>query len=327
MKKYVLGIDLGGTNIECGIVDRNGKVKIKKRCLTRKDEGARTILSNILSLAEKVLSEAKHRGYGVAAVGIGTPGMVNPGTGCIAGGAPNIPGWHGTPLVPVLKGKLKLPVFASNDVTLYTLGEAVFGAGRGKSNIVCFALGTGIGGGIVIDGKIYRGTMDGAGEFGHMTVKLDGRKCKCGSFGCLERYVSATGIAEMGRKASRKNRKSMILKLAGGDEKKITAKEVFDAAKLGDKTAKEVVKKVGWFLGAGIANLISILNPEMVIIGGGVAGAGKILLEITKKSIDTYGLEVNRKGVEITLGKLKTNAGVIGASVFARQEMEKCSQK
>lgn len=323
MKRYILSIDLGATNIECGLVDKNGNVKVKKSYPTGREKGAETILSSILSVAREVASEGESRGYRIIAVSIGTPGAVDQKTGRIIGGAPNIPGWKGIPLVPALKEEFSLPTFASNDVTLYALGEAMFGAGKGKKDIVCLALGTGIGGGIIIGGKIYRGAIDGAAEVGHMTVKLDGRKCKCGSFGCLERYASATAIAEMGRKASRKNRKSLIRRLAGGDEDRITAKVVFDAAKQGDKTAKEVVEKVGWYLGAGIANLINILNPEMVIIAGGVAGAGKILLEITRKSIETYATEVNRKGVEITLGKLKTDAGVIGAAALAWEEMEK----
>ena len=323
MKRHILSIDLGATNIECGLVDKNGNVRVKKSCPTGREKGAETILSNILSVAREVASEAKSTRCRIIAVSIGTPGAVDQKTGRIIGGAPNIPGWKGVPLVPALKKEFSLPTFASNDVTLYALGEAMFGAGKGKKDIVCLALGTGIGGGIVIGGKIYRGAIDGAGEAGHTTVKLDGRKCKCGSLGCLERYASATAIAELGKRSSRKNRKSLIRKLAGGDEERITAKVVFDAAKQGDKTAKEIVEKVGWYLGAGIANLINILNPEMVIIAGGVAQAGKVLLEITRKSIETYATEVNRKGVEITLGKLKTDAGIIGAAALAWEEMEK----
>ncbi len=323
MKRYVLSIDLGATNIECGLVDKNGNVRVKKSYPTGREKGGETVLSNILSVAREVVSEGESRGYRIIAVSIGTPGAVDQKTGRIIGGAPNIPGWKGIALVPALKEEFSLPTFASNDVTLYALGEAMFGAGKGKKDIVCLTLGTGIGGGIVIGGRIYRGAIDGAAEVGHITVKLDGRKCKCGSFGCLERYASATAIAELGRRSSRKNRKSLIRKLAGGDEKRITAKVVFDAAKQGDRTAKEIVGKVGWYLGAGIANLINILNPEMVIIAGGVAGAGKMLLEITRKSIETYATEVNRKGVEITLGKLKTDAGVIGAAALAWEEMKR----
>ncbi len=322
MKEYILGIDLGGTNIECGLVDREGNIKIRKRCPTQKEKGAGKVLSNILSTAREVISEVKSRKYKIIAIGIGTPGAVDQETGCIVGGAPNIPGWKGIPLVPALRKEFSLPTFASNDVTLYALGETMFGAGKGKKDIVCLAIGTGIGAGIVIGGKIYRGAIDGAAEVGHTTVKLDGKKCKCGSFGCLERYASATAIAEMGRKASRKDTGSLIYKLAGGDAKRVTAKVVFNAAKQGDKAAEEIVQKVGWFLGAGIANLVNILNPEMVIIGGGVAKAGGILLKIVKKSIETYALEVNRKGLKITLGKLKTDAGIVGAAALAWQEMK-----
>ncbi len=322
MKKYILGIDLGGTNIECGLVDRKGNIKIRRSCPTETQKGARVVLSNILSVAGAVMREARSEKCRVAGIGVGTPGAVDQKTGYVVGGAPNIPGWKEIPLVPVLKKEFRLPAFASNDVTLYALGEAMFGAGKGIKNLVCFAIGTGIGGGIIIGGKIYRGAIDGAGEVGHMTVKLDGQKCPCGSFGCLERYASATAIAEMGRKACRRNRKSLILKLAGGRYSKVSAKTVFDAAKKGDKTAKGVIETTGWFLGAGIANLINILNPEMVIIGGGVAEAGTLLVKITRKAVKTYGLEVNRKNVKIVLGKLKTDAGIMGAAALAWQEIK-----
>ena len=322
MKEYILSIDLGGTNIECGLVDRKGNIKIRRSCPTEIQKGARVVLSNVLSVADAVMSDGKAEKCKVAAIGIGTPGAVDLKTGCIVGGAENIPGWKGVPLVPALRKEFRLPTFASNDVTLYALGEAMFGAGKGIKNLVCFAIGTGIGGGIVIGGKIYRGAIDGAGEVGHMTVKLDGQKCKCGSFGCLERYASATAIAEIGRKACRKTKKSLILKLAGGRYSKVSAKIVFDAAKKGDKTAKAVIETTGWFLGAGIANLINILNPEMVIIGGGVAEAGTLLVKITRKAVQTYALEVNRKNVQIVLGKLKTDAGVMGAAALAWQEIK-----
>jgi glucokinase len=323
MKEYILGIDIGGTNIECALVDSKGNIKIRKSCPTETWKGSKAVLSNIISIANAVMREAKSKKHRVAAVGVGTPGAVDQKTGCVIGGAENIPGWKGIPLVPALKKEFCLPTFASNDVTLYALGEAMFGAGRGAKEIVCLALGTGIGGGIITGGRIYRGAIDGAGEVGHMTVKLDGKRCNCGSFGCLERYASATAIAEMGREACKKDRKSLLLKLAGGNVDEISARTVFDAAKKGDKTAKDITEKAGWFLGAGIANLINLLNPEMVIIGGGVAQAGGILLRIIRKAIRTYGLRINTKKVKIVLGELKSDAGVVGAAALAWQEMDK----
>lgn len=322
MKDYILGIDLGGTNIEGGLVDRKGSVRFKTTKPTEGRKGAKTVLNNILSAAKTVIEKAKTNKCRVIAIGLGTPGAVDQATGYVLGGAENIKGWKDIPLIPALRKEFGLPAFASNDVTLYTLGEAMFGAGKGVKEIICLAIGTGIGGGIIIGGKIYRGAKDGAGEIGHVTIKLDGKKCKCGSFGCLERYASATAIANMG-KQSCKNGGNLILKLAGGSKDKITAKTVFDAAKKGDSAAKDIVEKTGRYLGAGIANFINLLNPEMVIIGGGAAESGKMLLRVINKSVKTYGLKINTKDVKIVLGKLKTNAGIIGAAALAWQEIKR----
>ncbi len=323
MKEYILGIDLGGTNIEGGLVDRKGNVRFKTTKPTDSRKRAKTVLNNILSVAKTVIEKAKANKCKVLAIGMGTPGAVDHATGTIVSGAENIMGWKGVPIVPVLRREFGLPSFVSNDVTLYALGEAMFGAGKGVKEIICLTVGTGIGGGIITGGKIYRGAKDGAGEIGHTTVKLDGKKCKCGSFGCLERYASATAIANMGKQSCKKNGKGLILKLAGGSKDKITAKTVFDAAKKGDLAAKDIVEKTGRYLGAGIANFINLLNPEMVIIGGGVAEAGNILLRVISKSVKTYGLRINTKDVRIVLGRLKTNAGVIGAAALAWQEIKR----
>ncbi len=319
MEKCVVGLDLGATDIKCGLVSADGGIKIRKKSPTDKSKGAESVLSCLASVAGRVISEAGSRGWEVTAAGVGTPGAVDEETGCIAGGAENIPGWRGAPLVPELEKKLRLPVFASNDVTLHALGEAKFGAGKGKNNIVCVAIGTGIGGGIVVDGKIYRGAGDGAGEVGHMTVKHDGKKCNCGSRGCLERYASATAISEAGREACRREKNSLILTLAGGKPGGVSAKTVFDAAKRRDPSALAVVKEAGYYLGVGLANLINLLNPEMIIIGGGVSKAGKILIDSTREAVNEYALEINMKKVKIVLSKLHLSAGVLGAAALCWQ--------
>jgi len=323
VKDYVIGIDLGGTNIECGLVDREGEVVFRRTVRTDRQGGGQQVLSQIISMGKAAVHEGKRREHKILAAGVGTPGAVDRDTGCVLGGAENIPGWKGIPLVPALAEALELPVFASNDVTLYALAEAKFGAGRGKKHILCLAIGTGIGGGLVINGKLYRGARDGAGEIGHMTVKFDGGKCACGSYGCLESYASATAIAKAAREAVKGNRTGAINSLSQGNPEEITAKVVFEAARRGDKTAQDIVKKAGRILGAGIANAINLLNPEIVILGGGVAGAGKMLLDSVEYGLQTYGLEINRAHVQIALAELGSEAGVIGAASLAWQEVSK----
>ncbi len=322
MKDYVIGVDLGGSGIKAGLVDEEGGIKFKKAVPTDAARGADSILEGIKSAAGSLIDSAEKEGLKVSGIGVGTPGAVDPETGCVSGGAENLPGWKGAPLAPALAESFGLPVFASNDVTLNALGEAKFGAGRGRSEVFCFAVGTGIGGGAVIGGKVYRGAGDAAAEAGHMTVKFDGRKCNCGSRGCLESYASAKAVAREGRAACRNNPGSLILKGAGGRLDDISAKDVFSAAKKNDPAAAEIVKKTGFYLGVGIANVINLFNPEIVIIGGGVSRAGKVLVESAKDAVKSYSLDINLKGVKIVLSRLHFTAGMLGAAEFCRQELK-----
>ena len=321
MKEYVIGVDLGGTAIKAGLVDITGAVRLKKTVPTDTSRGADSILDAIKSAAGGLIAAAGKDGLGISGIGVGTPGAVDLKTGSIAGGAENLPGWKGAPLVPALGEAFRLPVFASNDVTLNALGEAMFGAGRGKNEVFCFALGTGIGGGAVIGGKVHRGAGDAAAEVGHMTVKFDGRKCNCGSRGCLESYASATAIAREGKAACRKDPQSLILKSAGGRIGDVSAKDVFEAAGNNDAAAAEIVRKTGFYLGVGIANVINLFNPEVVIIGGGVSRAGRILIDEAREAVDRYGLETNLKGVKIVLSRLHFTAGMLGAAALCWQEI------
>ncbi len=322
MKEYVIGVDLGGTGIKAGLVDAAGAVRLKRTVPTDTSRGADSILAAIKSAAGGLIASAKKGRLKISGIGVGTPGAVDPETGHIAGGAENLPGWKGAPLVPALAETFRLPVFASNDVTLNALGEARFGAGRGKKDVFCFALGTGIGGGAVIGGKVYRGAGDAAAEAGHMTVKFDGRRCNCGSRGCLESYASGTAVAREGKAACRKNSDSIILKAAGGRLEDVSAKHVFDAAKKNDAAAAAIVKKTGFYLGVGIANVINIFNPEVVIIGGGLSRAGKILIDEAIETVGMYGLEINLKNTGIVLSSLHSTAGMLGAAALCWQEIK-----
>ncbi len=313
-----IGVDLGGTNIVCGVVDGEGRIICKNSCKTGISGGRENVLSNIFMCVDGLAQKTDFED--VSAIGIGTPGAVDKGV--VIGGAENIPDWKGVALVSRVEEKFNKPTFASNDVTLYTLGEAIYGAGAGAKSIVCLTIGTGIGGGVIIDGELFRGSSDCAAEVGHMTINVDGRKCNCGGVGCFESYASATAIIKAGREAVKVNPESIILTLAG-EESVITAEDVFEAAKRKDKSALEVVREAGRYLGAGIGNLINLFNPEVVIIGGGVSRAGEIILEVIDEALKRHSLEANLRGVRIVLAKLGDTAGIIGAAVFAGRELEK----
>ncbi len=319
-KKHVIGVDLGGTGIKSGLISESGEIKRSAAIPTDASGGGDSVFRGIERAVRVLLAAAKEKAVSVAGIGVGTPGTVDPESGRVSG-AGNISGWDGMPLAQSLEDVFGVPVFASNDATLFALGEARFGAGRGKSNVFCFTIGTGIGGGSVIGGRVYRGASDAAAEVGHMTVKLDGRKCVCGSSGCLESYASASAVAREGRRACR-SADSLILRLAGGEPRRISAKHVYDAAKKGDPEALDVVRKTGRYLGAGVANILNLFNPEVVVIGGGVSRAGRILTDSVKESVLEYSLEINMRGVQIVLSRLHSKAGMLGAAALCLQETE-----
>jgi glucokinase len=321
MKEYVIGIDLGGTDVKAGVVDIRGRIKTKRTVPTDLSRGADSIFESIKTAASGFISADGGKKFKIIGIGVGTPGAVDKKTGRIAGGAENLPGWKGAPLIGELSRSFGLPVFASNDVTLHALGEAKFGAAKGRSDVFCFSIGTGIGGGFVAGGRLYRGAGDAAAEVGHMTVKFDGRKCNCGSRGCFESYASAEAIARAGKAACRKSKKSLILESAGGRLENISAKDVFRAAKKKDPDAVKIVEKLGFYLGVGIANIINLFNPEVIIIGGGVSRTGKILIDSARKTVGSYSLETNIKDVEIVLSSLHFTAGVLGAAALCWQEL------
>ncbi len=318
-----LGVDLGGTNIVCGVIDDKGRVNCRNSRETDASEGKERVLSNILECVDGLARRPDFEK--ICAIGVGTPGAVE--SGVVIGGAENIPGWEDVALVRMMEERFQKPAFASNDVTLYALGEAKYGAGVGAKNVVCLALGTGIGGGVVINGELFHGSSDCAAEVGHMTINVDGVKCNCGGFGCLECYASATAVVRAGKEAAKANPESLILALAGGKPENITARGVFNAAKKGDEPALKVVREAGRYLGAGIGNLINLFNPEVVIIGGGMSQAGEIILEVVDEAVKTYAMKINRRGVKIVLARLGDVAGIIGAGVFARMELEKRGSK
>lgn len=316
MSKYCVGVDLGGTNITIALVDLKGKIKNKVKISTQADKNAgfviKTIIENIRVLIRDV------RFSQLVGIGIGAAGQIDHTRGVIQF-SPNLH-WRNVPIVKEIKKEFNLPVYIDNDANVACYGEFLFGAGRGAQNILCVTLGTGVGGGIIINSKIYRGAGGGAGEIGHITVESKGRKCNCGNHGCMEAYVGAPHIRERCIEKIKTGRKSIITKIVEGSLSKITPKVLEEAAFYKDKLALEIWQETGMYLGVGLASLINIFNPEKIIIGGGVANAGTLISGPMLKTIKERALAVSLQDVKIVRAKLGEEAGVIGAAMLVLSE-------
>ena len=321
MSKKVIGIDLGGTNL-VGALMIDGKIVKKEKIPTEADKGKDRVLDNIAILIEKLKKDDPE----VKFIGIGTPGNVME-DGEIYG-SPNIKGWHGTKLYDELKSRVSgIEVVAGNDVDVAALGEVVFGTNEElkKSKVAIFvALGTGIGGGIIIDGKVFTGAYNMAGEIGHMTIEVDGRECSCGKKGCWETYGSATGIkrtfVELYEKKGGKVESSLLKEKNIND---ITTKDIYDWAKKGDKFSLEVTKIVNKHMAVGVGNLINIFNPDFIVIGGGVSLAGEFFFTPLREEVKNHAFERMVELVKIIPSSLKDEAGLYGACALAIERFYK----
>ncbi|MEK6646282.1 MAG: ROK family protein [Candidatus Firestonebacteria bacterium] len=312
---YAVGVDFGGTNIVAGIVNSKGKVVARIKIPTCAKEGKAKVLNRI-SLAIKEVLEKFKGGIGkIKGIGIGSPGLIDHIRG-IVNVPPNLPGWKHVNLKKYLEAKFHKPVFVANDVNATALGESEFGAGKGVKNLICITLGTGVGGAIIINGKLYVGSHQFAGEIGHMTVERHGLRCNCGNIGCMERYVGCGFIAERAMAEIKKGVQTKITELVDGDLDKITPKILTDAAKLGDKLALKIWNETGEYLGITLASVVNFLDPEMIIVGGGVAQAGKYIFEPTKREIRKRAYKFLTKSLKIVPAKLGEDAGVIGSATL-----------
>lgn len=314
--KYYVGIDLGGTNIVAGVVDENYKIIATAKTKTNCPRPDKAIADDMAKMALEAVKNAKLTIDDIEWVGIGTPGIANSKTGIIE--YSNNLGFNNTPMVKYIQETIDKPVFIENDANAAAYGEYVAGAAKGAENAVCITLGTGVGGGIIIDGKIYSGSNFAGAEIGHTVIEVDGAKCSCGRKGCFEAYSSATGLIRMTKEAIAENPECIMAKIA--DEKgKVTARTSFDAMRAGDPVAKALVDKYIKYLAAGITNTINIFQPDILCIGGGVCNEGDPLLlpvrELVKKEVYTRN---SPKNTEIVIAKLGNDAGIIGAAFLGR---------
>lgn len=318
MNQAYLGIDLGGSNITAALITASGKLLRLEKIKTHSHEGVRKTIARVVDLARLVQVAANVPNRDVKAVGIGVPGVVSCKAGLVRF-SPNLPGWKNVPLASKIKTALKKPITMDNDANVAAYGEKWMGAGKKHDHVVVYTLGTGVGGGVIVDGKLVHGYCDGAGELGHMTILPEGPRCNCGNRGCLEALVSGTAIAREGRRALKANPKSALARLCEGRSDKVTSKLVFQAASAGDVAAKNIVAQTGRFLGIAVANIINLLNPEVVIIGGGVSKAGEDLLRHVRREAQRRTLDDLSKCSKIVAAKLEDRAGVYGAARLAMQ--------
>lgn len=307
MGPVVIGVDLGGTNLRTALVSQNGDVADKVKEPTRASDGHAKVVQKLIENIKLQQDRALRDGIKIAAVGVGAPGVIHAETGVVVK-SPNFPDWNNLPLKKELEIALALPVSIENDANAAALGEQWRGAGRGLASMIFLTLGTGVGGGIVLDGRIWPGADGMAGEIGHMTIIPDGRKCGCGNTGCLEMYASSRGIV-------------MTYQERSARLQVITSEEIYQAARDGDALAGDVMNDMGRLLGIGIANLINIFNPEMIVIGGGVKDAWPLFMEAVREEIKKRAFEYPAARTQIVPSVLGDDAGMIGAAALAFQKL------
>lgn len=314
--KHYIGIDLGGTNIVAGVVDENYNIIAKASTKTNCPRPEKEIADDMAKMALQAVENAKLSIKDIEWVGVGSPGIANSSTGILE--YSNNLGFKNTPLVKYIQETIDKPVFIENDANAAAYGEYVAGAAKGARNAVCITLGTGVGAGIVIDGKIYSGSNFAGAEIGHTVIEVDGAQCSCGRKGCFEAYSSATGLIRMTKEAMAAHPESVMNKMA--EEKgKVTARTSFDAMRAGDEAAKNVVDKYIKYLAAGITNAINIFQPDVLCIGGGVCNEGDPLLLPVKALVKEEVYTRNSpKNTEIVIAKLGNDAGIIGAAFLGR---------
>lgn len=319
---YYIGIDLGGTNIAVGVLDEKGSILLKKSVPTLKERESSEILNDMGTLVNEVIAEYKLDKKDIHSVGIGSPGIPNSKDGILI--YTNNLKFRNTDMRTALKQSTGLDTYIDNDANCAALGESVAGAAAGTASSVTITLGTGVGSGVIIDRKIYSGFNNAASEMGHHTIKFDGVQCNCGRKGCWEQYASATALIRQTIEAAKANPHSTLIEhCKDGNIKKASARTAFNAAKAGDRTGQDVCDTYIQYVAEGIANVVNIFQPELVVIGGGICNEGETLLAPLRKLVSerVYGSVVSEKDLprpNIVKAKLGNDAGIVGAAMLGK---------
>lgn len=314
-KSVALGVDVGGTALKFGLFDRQGtKIATGKRPTPRKTDAA-SILQAIADGCEELIQEAGMSHEGVAGVGLGIPGRVDPNSG-MALNCPNLKPLDGVNVVLGLEQRLEIRVFLANDAFCATLGELRYGAGRDVENLLLLTLGTGIGGGVALNNRAVRGPRQLMGEMGHMTIVPGGRRCECGNFGCLEAMAAKEAMIEHARRRLASGRESLLDELTGGDDDKLTPRLIAEAAAQDDCVALEVLGEIGMYVGIAICNAVILIDPDLVLIGGGIAAAGDPLFGAIRRTVKHRSRLPEFDPAKIVPTALGNEAGIYGAAAL-----------
>ena len=312
-----IGLDVGGTTFKAGVVNEKGEILCKDAMPTGIERPYQEIIADMAALCKKVAADAGVEMKDIASIGVGVPGMFDNKNGRIPF-CTNL-GWHDIPYVEEMKKHLDTPVYGDNDATVAGLAESIAGVSSGIDSSVFITLGTGVGGGIIINGRPYSGAHGVGSEIGHIILKMDGEECTCGNYGCFERYASATAIIREAKKAVAEHPESSIMAKCGGDVEKINAKIVIDAAKEGDETGKKVFDGYVRALAHGIVSIINMIDPEVIVLGGGVSAAGEFLLNAVREAVKPIVFFKTMPYARIELAQLGNDAGIIGAAMLGRK--------
>ena len=321
MAKRQAVIDLGGTKITSAILTNNS-IMAKDYRLTLAHDGVSQVISRIIMSIDKLLKETDLNISQLESICIASAGIIDMAKGIVTV-SPNLPGWHNIPLSSQIWEHFRVETYLINDASAAALGEYTFGAGKNNKNVIYITVGTGIGGGIIINGDLYLGSSGSAGEIGHMSIREDGPLCYCGNRGCLETLASGTAIARETIKLIKEGRKTTLNKMVDNKIQSITAKEVSKAAQEGDALAKKVVYKAANYLGIGIASVINIFNPDIIIIGGSVSKMGGLLFEPVKQQVFKQAFRLPAQIADIKPSKLGDDVSLIGAALFAQSRYRK----
>ncbi len=322
MKRYYIGIDLGGTNTRIALLGKGFDILEKVSFPTLFYRSPQNLIFAITESVYTILKKRKVRLSQVHGAGIGIAGQVDVKKGAIYN-LTNIPGWKGINLKRLLQKNLRIPVYIDNDANVMALAEFYKGAGRGSRNLVCITLGTGVGGGIIIDGKLFRGSTSSAGEIGHIPINEKGPRCNCGGVACIEAYVGNRYLIKELARRIRRGEKTILKKMVDKKLSNLTPELIDKAAKRGDRFAINFWEEVGRRVGTMLAGVINLLNPDKVVIGGGIAKAGRFLSGPIRRTVNQRAMELHRRHVKIVRARLGRNAGLVGAAVLVNLEKNK----
>ncbi len=314
--KPVIAVDIGGTKIMTALFSASGNLLDRDVCPTLAHQGVADVLERMAENILGLIQRNKLETSGIGTVCIAAAGGIDTGRGVVVTPSPHLPGWGNLPLAEIYSKRLGIRTFILNDASAAALGEYRYGAGRGVSHLVLLTLGTGIGGGIIIDGKLYLGASGGAGELGHMTVEAHGPRCGCGNTGCLEMLASGSAIERDTLACLARGESSILADTAAKRNNDIRVEDVAAAARAGDKLANEIMARAAFYLGIGFVNIINVFNPELIVYGGGMAELGEMIVGPGRKMAAERPFSINARAVRIVKAELANEAGIYGAAAF-----------